>query len=81
MSFIEQGGGATIEYNPVCWFEIYVQDMEQARRFYEAVLKALRDRLLSRLVVGACPIVSSEAGLESARRTPEMAPNAHVRTV
>jgi predicted enzyme related to lactoylglutathione lyase len=25
--------------NPVGWFEIYVQDMERARRFYEAVFK------------------------------------------
>lgn len=24
--------------NPVCWFEIYVQDMARARAFYEAVL-------------------------------------------
>lgn len=25
--------------NPVTWFEIYVQDMERARRFYESVLE------------------------------------------
>src|SRR5687768_5334090 len=25
--------------NPVGWFEIYVQDLERARRFYEAVLR------------------------------------------
>jgi predicted enzyme related to lactoylglutathione lyase len=25
--------------NPVGWFELYVQDMQRARRFYEAVLK------------------------------------------
>jgi len=24
--------------NPVCWFEIYVQDMQRAQKFYEAVL-------------------------------------------
>ena len=24
--------------NPVVWFEIYVQDMERAKTFYEAVL-------------------------------------------
>ncbi|HLO68886.1 MAG TPA: VOC family protein [Holophaga sp.] len=24
--------------NPICWFEIYVQDMERARAFYEGVL-------------------------------------------
>lgn len=27
-----------METNPVVWFEIYVQDMERARRFYEQVL-------------------------------------------
>ncbi|MBK8337780.1 MAG: VOC family protein [Sterolibacteriaceae bacterium] len=26
--------------NPVVWFEIYVQDMQRARKFYEAVLEA-----------------------------------------
>ena len=31
--------------NPVCWFEIYVQDMARARAFYEGVL----DRKLERL--------------------------------
>jgi predicted enzyme related to lactoylglutathione lyase len=25
--------------NPVVWFEIYVQDMERAKKFYEAVLQ------------------------------------------
>ena len=24
--------------NPVCWFEIYIQDMTQAKKFYETVL-------------------------------------------
>jgi len=23
--------------NPVCWFEIYVQDMDRAKKFYEMV--------------------------------------------
>jgi predicted enzyme related to lactoylglutathione lyase len=26
-----------MEYNPVNWFEIYVQDMTRAKRFYESV--------------------------------------------
>ncbi|MBY0576918.1 MAG: VOC family protein [Gallionellaceae bacterium] len=25
--------------NPVCWFEIYVQDMARAKRFYESVFQ------------------------------------------
>lgn len=34
-----------MEYNPVYWFEIYVQDMERAKRFYEAVLGIRLERL------------------------------------
>jgi predicted enzyme related to lactoylglutathione lyase len=33
--------------NPVNWFEIYVQDMERAKRFYEAVLQTKLSRLPS----------------------------------
>lgn len=31
--------------NPVVWFEIYVQDMARAQKFYEAVLDAKLERL------------------------------------
>lgn len=31
--------------NPVGWFEIYVQDMARARRFYEAVLATKLEKL------------------------------------
>jgi hypothetical protein len=31
--------------NPVRWFEIYVQDMDRARRFYETVLGRKLERL------------------------------------
>lgn len=31
--------------NPVCWFEIYVQDMDRAKRFYEGVLQVTLSRL------------------------------------
>ncbi len=31
--------------NPVGWFEIYVQDMARARRFYEAVFNLKLDKL------------------------------------
>jgi predicted enzyme related to lactoylglutathione lyase len=27
-----------MEFNPVGWFEIYVQDMDRATKFYESVL-------------------------------------------
>ena len=33
--------------NPVRWFEIYVQDMDRARRFYESVFAAKLQRLNS----------------------------------
>ena len=33
--------------NPVGWFEIYVQDMEKAKAFYEAVLSTHFERLNS----------------------------------
>jgi predicted enzyme related to lactoylglutathione lyase len=33
--------------NPVGWFEIYVQDMDRARRFYETVLSTTLSRLPS----------------------------------
>ena len=33
--------------NPVCWFEIYVQDMPRAKAFYEGVLEAKLEKLNS----------------------------------
>jgi predicted enzyme related to lactoylglutathione lyase len=36
-----------METNPVVWFEIYVQDMERARRFYEQVFEVQLQRLPS----------------------------------
>jgi uncharacterized protein len=33
--------------NPVGWFEIYVQDMDRARRFYEAVFEVTLEHLPS----------------------------------
>ena len=33
--------------NPVGWFEIYVQDMERARRFCEAVFRTTLQKLNS----------------------------------
>lgn len=33
--------------NPVVWFEIYVQNMDRAKAFYEAVFAARLERLTS----------------------------------
>lgn len=34
-----------MEHNPVGWFEIYVQDMDRAKKFYEAVFEAKLEKL------------------------------------
>lgn len=34
-----------MNYNPVNWFEIYVQDMARAKRFYEAVFRRTLERI------------------------------------
>jgi len=34
-----------MQNNPVIWFEIYVQDMERAKRFYESVFQVKLERL------------------------------------
>jgi predicted enzyme related to lactoylglutathione lyase len=34
-----------MDYNPVGWFEIYVQDMPRARKFYETVFAVKLDKL------------------------------------
>ncbi len=34
-----------MKINPVGWFEIYVQDMERAKKFYESVFEANLERL------------------------------------
>ena len=34
-----------MENNPVGWFEIYVQDMDRAKKFYESVFQVKLERL------------------------------------
>jgi len=36
-----------MNHNPVGWFEIYVQDIERAKRFYESVFQTQLERLVS----------------------------------
>jgi predicted enzyme related to lactoylglutathione lyase len=36
-----------MENNPVIWFEIYVQEMERAKTFYEAVFQVTLERMES----------------------------------
>lgn len=35
-----------MEHNPVGWFEIYVQDITRAKKFYETILKMPLERLI-----------------------------------
>jgi hypothetical protein len=53
--------------NPVRWFEIYVQDMERARRFYETVFGTKLDRLDSGdLEMWAFPQAKDQMGTSGA---------------
>ena len=52
-----------MQHNPVGWFEIYVQDMERARAFYEAVFLTPLDRLQGPdLDMWAFPMQMNQAG-------------------
>jgi predicted enzyme related to lactoylglutathione lyase len=46
--------------NPVAWFEIYVQNMDRAKRFYEGVLNTKLQKLASPIVEAARPDGSTD---------------------
>ena len=53
--------------NPVRWFEIYVQDMERAQRFYESVFNVKLERLhTGDLEIWAFPQVRDQMGTSGA---------------
>ncbi len=53
--------------NPVRWFEIYVQDMDRARRFYETVLGVKLERLeTGDLDYWAFPVATGQPGTAGA---------------
>jgi hypothetical protein len=53
--------------NPVRWFEIYVQDMDRARKFYEAVFGAKLRRLDSPAIeMWSFPQAAGESGSSGA---------------
>ena len=53
--------------HPVVWFEIYVQDMDRARRFYESVLQVALQKLnTGDLDYWAFPPVTSGMGTSGA---------------
>ena len=49
--------------NPVGWFEIYVQDMGRARKFYESVLSGRLEKLAAPdIEMGAFPMKQEASG-------------------
>lgn len=49
--------------NPVCWFEIYVQDMQRAKAFYEKVFDVQLQKLESPdLEMWAFPMLENGSG-------------------
>jgi uncharacterized protein len=56
-----------MQSNPVRWFEIYVQDMGRARRFYESVFQLKLEKLKSPEVeIWAFPMLMDKAGTSGA---------------
>jgi uncharacterized protein len=53
--------------NPIVWFEIYVQDMDRAKRFYESVFEVKLEKLESPGIdMWAFPMTMSAAGASGA---------------
>lgn len=48
--------------NPVGWFEIYVQDMERAKRFYASVFQCTLEKLSNPIEMWAFPIDTARWG-------------------
>ena len=56
-----------MSFNPVGWFEIYVQDMDRARKFYESVFQVQLQRLESPAIeMWAFPYLEGEKGIAGA---------------
>ena len=48
--------------NPVGWFEIYVQDVERAKKFYETVLQTTLEKLNTPSEMWAFPMAMDRMG-------------------
>lgn len=59
-----------MDHNPVGWFEIYVQDMDRAKRFYESVFQVVLERLTSppgmTLELWCFPMIKDQRGAAGA---------------
>lgn len=53
-------------HNPVGWFEIYVQDMERAKKFYEQVFETRLERIESGIEMWAFPFEEDGKGIAGA---------------
>lgn len=50
-------------HNPIIWFEIYVQEMDRAKRFYESVFQVSLDKINSPdLEMWSFPMVMNQEG-------------------
>lgn len=68
-----------MEYNPVVWFEIYVEDMKRAKKFYEGLFgKALEEAKMEGVEMWIFPHDISKTGAAGALVKHEMRPpNVH----
>jgi uncharacterized protein len=72
----------TMTQNPVRWFEIYVQDMDRAKKFYEAVFKVKLQRLNSPgLEMWSFPMQMGQMGTAGALVRMEGAPSGGNSTI
>jgi predicted enzyme related to lactoylglutathione lyase len=56
-----------MQSNPVRWFEIYVQDMDRAKRFYESVFQVKLEKLNSpEIEMWAFPMLMDKEGSSGA---------------
>ena len=55
-----------MNHNPVGWFEIYVQDMARARKFYEAVFQVELQELKGTLEMWGFPMHAGQSGAAGA---------------
>jgi predicted enzyme related to lactoylglutathione lyase len=67
--------------NPVRWFEIYVQDMNRAKKFYEAVLSCKLEKLDSPYDIWAFPAQKDGFGSPGALVRMESVPSGGNSTI
>lgn len=51
-----------MSHNPVGWFEIYVQDIDRAKAFYESVFQVKLEKLSSRIEMWVFPMQMDRMG-------------------